>query len=253
MMQKIYPSSYAPVAGISTNSKYKNGCLRYIVFKDDIPGPREDIHPIYQAIGTLGEEYMKAGLGELTAVEKPFKHYIEGEDFYISGRLDAMDDEFIYEFKTSISRNFYTNIIRKGEINPNHLGQLITYMCIEDYKKGKIICAYAHFDKKLTGLKFEKREFLVEIDEFNTIHVDGEEHGQVEEVLNFYANVIQAFKSTAMPPATIDDNACHFCPLKDLCEFSPKEKDAFRRIVKQLQVESENTREPKINIHDVRR
>ena len=252
-MIKIYPSSFATPVGHTTDSKYNKGCIRYQVFKDDLTIEKTNIHPMYQAIGTLGEAFIIAKLeGEkvvFTDIEKPFKYQLD-DDFYISGRFDAACSDYIYEFKTSISKVFYSTIIRKGVINPDHLGQLITYLCVEERTKGKLICAYAHFDKKLTSLKFETREFDVEICD-GDIFVDNEPYGaSVTDLMKFYANVVQAHKDPAFPPATINDNACNYCPLADLCAFGPKVKAEFSREVAKIEGVEEIKREPKIQIHN---
>ena len=249
-MIKIYPSSFAEPKGATTNSTYSNGCPTYEVFKNDLP-KRGNIHPLYSAIGTIGEEYHIARLGTVKETEISVKYELT-PGIIISGRYDGICDDFIYEFKTSLSKAVYTSVINNGQVKIEHLGQLITYMCILKRPKGKLCVAYAHFDKKVTALKFETRDFVIEIRN-DEIFIDNEKTEYTASgLMKFYSIVASAHSSESFPPMTSNDKACLYCPLQDLCAFGPRTKEEYRKKVTEIELVSSREFNPKIQIHDTR-
>jgi hypothetical protein len=251
MTIKIYPSSFAEPAGATTKTEYNSGCPVFEVFKRELPN-RKEIDPIYSAIGTLGEEYHVARLGTVKEREIPIKYQLT-DNIQISGRYDGICDEFVYEFKTTISRSLYTSIINKGIYKMSHLGQLVTYMCLLKRSKGKLCVAYAHFDKDITSLKFEPRDFIIEIRN-DHIYVDDEPTKHTASgLMKFYSIIADAHLKKTFPPATINDKACFRCPLSDLCAFGTKDKSEFSKQIKEIEFVEVESGSPKIQIHNTRK
>jgi len=250
-MIKIYPSSFAEPIGATTNSKYSSGCPIYEVFKKELPQGKS-IDPLYPAIGAIGEEFHIARLGTVKEREVKVQYQLTPK-ITISGRYDGICDEFVYEFKTTLSRSLYSSIINKGKYEITHLGQLVTYMVMLKRPKGKLCVAYAHFDKEVTKLDFEVRDFVVEIKN-DHVYVDDElSEFTASGLMRFYSIIADAHLKKTFPPATINDNACFRCPLQNLCAFGTKDKEEFSSQIKQIEFVPAEPIKAKIQVHNTRK
>ena len=247
-MIKIYPSSFALAVGATTNAAYTSGCPRY-----QVAGIREDFPPLYSAIGAIGEEYHIARLGTIEEREISIRKEV-APNVYVSGRYDGICSEFVYEFKTTLSRNLYTSIINKGEFLLTHLGQLVTYMVMLERSRGKLCVAYAHFNKAVTQLEFKPRDFIVELRD-NDIYVDDvKTEYTVSQLMKFYSIVAQAHLSEALPPATMNDKACNGCSLINICGLgSARTKAEFLNQITELTLVKHEQYQPKIQVHDTKK
>lgn len=218
------------------------------MFRKDIPFDIEfpDLH---KAVGRIGEEYALAQIEGPKETEKPVTAGING--VLISGRIDCKTSDCIYEFKTSISRTKFKDI-REAKLDIHHLGQCVTYMAIEGVVKGCVVHNYVHFDKALTGLQFRSRWYNIEIRDDEFVYVDGNKQEPVRYYLRFYVTIRDAHNSDSLPPMTMNENACKYCLLLDLCALGAKDKETFRRQVQQLTPPPASDYTPKIEVHDTR-
>lgn len=257
-MIKIYPSSYAFPQGATTNPKYNSGCLRYQKFKDKLL-TKSDIGELSKAIGVIGEERVKLYLqkqypGQEIKQEISFKFELE-DGVWISGRYDFKieDSRIAVEVKTTKSTNVRSDIINKGLYSKDHLGQLLTYMCVEEVTKGLLCVQYVHFTKDLENLHFIPRWFDIELKD-NYVFVDNESTGYtVDYFMQFYSLVADTHKSDKLPPKPANSNACFFCPFKSICtgEEPPCTVEEFNKQLKTLKAENK-PRKDDIPCHDIK-
>lgn len=212
---KINPSSAAWVVGPSVFSDYKQGCMRHLIFKNHIP--REDTIPIeLQQLGAIGEDIYFETLTR--DQEHPFHKELAFRDQFEgvmrSGRCDYITyhDGFrvIHELKTSQSKNTLYKIIRKGELNINHMAQLVFYLIYFEETRGKLVVRYHP--------KAETRIFKVTVEDGGEVFVDGKKfqftiENQIQHQL-MAANVIKELPKVDKPMG----NACSWCNYKDVCE-----------------------------------
>jgi len=259
MKYKIYPSSFALPSGVTTAAMYKEGCPRYFAFQHLNPNERSKIDSLYMATGRITEEFILSKLkaeGRQVEAEVPIKVELKG-GVTISGRADAIvDGKTIYEIKSTVSRSKLYSVINKGEINKQHLGQLLTYMSLLNINHGVLCTSYLHFDKSLDSLKFETRELEVRVDIEGNLYLDGKMHHEtVVEFLRFYKIMADAATLPQLPPMTTNDNACKNCPFDKICKKSPKDKSEFARLVNKHADEltvSSSSYTPKIHSHNVK-
>jgi CRISPR/Cas system-associated exonuclease Cas4 (RecB family) len=212
---KINPSSAAWANNGVVVTDYSQGCLRHLIFKNYFPKP-STITPELQEMGAKGEDmYFDTLMNEQ---EYPFHKELafrdEFEGVQRSGRCDYISyhDGFrvIHEIKSSQSKNTLYKVINKGEVNINHLAQLVFYLVYFNEIRGKLVVQYMP--------KFNRRIFKVTINEYGEVLVDGWYSGysvenQIEHQL-LSAKVIRELPKVIKPIG----KACTYCDYKDICE-----------------------------------
>jgi CRISPR/Cas system-associated exonuclease Cas4 (RecB family) len=263
-MFKIYPSSIAPVSGVTTNG-YKEGCPRFFFAANTTTLERVDIPYLYKTIGDMEETRITSRLEKLypdltLEREVPVK-FIVPPNLQVSGRVDiiAKNEDgtiaFIHEIKATVSRSMYSRVIKAHQIDEKHLGQLITYMTLLDVENASLSVGYYHFNRELTRLDIEEVQFKVELSkETGSIFIDSNPYFKsAHDILKYYRIMADAVNNASLPPMTINKKACESCPFNNVCEKNPKSKEEFHRYLKEQGVsESKAPFTPKINIHNTR-
>jgi hypothetical protein len=221
---------------------------------------------LYKTTGFLVEELIIAQIEKnpdmkLISREEPAKHEVVS-GVMISGRIDAIVEqdgkEVIWEIKSTSSRSALTKVINQGEVKVSQLGQLITYMTIKSIPRGVLSVTYVHFDRDITKVDFETRNFKVTTSLDGTIYIDGIRYKHsVVDLLTFYKVIADALTQPELPPKIANEKACLRCPFQKVCEKSPKVRDDFDRIGKELDDEINKqatpmSAEPKLNCHNIR-
>ncbi len=251
-MLKIYPSSFAPPAGNTLNAQYKESCPRYFAWSKTQPQEKFEIPLLYRAVGLLAELRQKLALND-AEYEVPVKREIS-PGVIVSGRVDILTPDCVYEIKATTSRSKFDSHIRKGIVLPTHLGQLVTYLALLGRSYGEIHWSYLHFNKARTAIEFETVKFAVRL-EGDNVYVNDNLHPQgAVNMLSFYRILADAVQSGELPPRTSNENACKSCPFAKICDKGPKDLTEFFREVSTVQTtRAEGTREPELHCHDIRR
>lgn len=238
---KIYPSSFAAVKG-STTDGFSNNCPRFLAYKHLIRD-RPEIPKLYMTTGHLVEEYIVAQLEadpEAIIVEREAVAKLEVQPgVTVSGRIDLIvkekGEDWIWEIKSTSTRAALTKVINQGVVKVAQLGQLITYMVIKQIPRGVLSVSYVHFDKAVSRLEFETRNFRVTTTPGGTIYIDGIAHkDSVVDLLKFYKVIADAYVKPELPPKIANDKACLSCPFLKVCENNPKVREDFDRLGKEL-------------------
>lgn len=260
-MQKIYPSSVSPVTGCTT-SGYNKSCPRYFSLSKLYEQPWTEIHPIYKAIGTLGEAMVQKKIEDQLKkepkyqllIEVPVKHQVSDE-WVISGRIDFWqknlldaDKSILWEVKTSLSAPKARRIIRDGIVDPDHIGQLVTYLVITNLTRGVYSFTHLKYTPKNSVIEENTREFRVELKD-NLIYIDDvlwEQH-TVLDYIQFYRLMMEASESKDLPAKTNNQYACMSCPFSATCSRNPSSRDEFDTIYSELgPTEAPPRKEPKL-------
>lgn len=250
------PSSFNEVYGVTTNTQYPSGCFRFLsvrhLLRDKIP--KSDIHPIYQSIGTIGEERIFTLFPDYVR-EVPFEHEMV-PGVVIRGRADGVSKSKILEVKNTISQSVRTNVVRKGNLPSTYLGQLLTYMWVFDKKEGLISVSYVHFNKLATELQFEERRFEITIDENGAVLVDGIKtiDSMNWYVTQFYTLLAHYITSNELAPMPITNRPCESCVLSDVCKSNIKSKHEFTEKIDMIEVGEEQEMKfvPRIKNHNTK-
>lgn len=210
---KISPSSAAFAWGNFVVTEYAQGCLRHLLFKQHVK--LEGIPEEFAKMGEAGElvylEYMTREQDYPFHREMPFKSEIEG--VIVSGRVDFISyhDGFriIHECKTSQSKSFLYDVIRKGIVKTNHLAQIVMYLIHLNETRAKLIARYAP-----SG---ETRTIKIEVGEGGKILVDGRMVSySVQDQIQHQLLSAEVLKTqTVMDRA--NEGACRYCQFKEAC------------------------------------
>lgn len=254
-MYKIYPSSFTPIQGVTTNPTYKEGCLRFLLARTVLPrGP--DIDPIFQTIGLLAEERINTLL-EGTFYDREVPVSIDlGDNVRISGRADFVTSTCVIESKATLSTAKRAQW-RRGEFSLEHLGQLVTYMSALNRPIGYLRCTYVHFSKDVEWLGFEEFSWHVRVSETGEIYIEGTLFPALSaaDIGLFYATVKNALVGDKLPPRPTTDKPCQTCPLAKICAGSAQDRSEYLREVEQLidaGIEPVGGFKPSIKVHDRR-
>ncbi len=177
--QKVYPSSSGFMWGDLCFTKYKSACLRNILLASH--GIREgEIDEKYKTIGALNEDLHEAVLKNSGADyrrEYVVRHPIDGVDgVEFSGRVDFLILDAsgvpvsVDELKGSDSKTTRNDAIRNGDVRPEHLGQIISYMISLNLTKGRMV--YGYYEQPKGGGPYEKRDE-------RAIEVTIDDHGRI--------------------------------------------------------------------------
>jgi len=237
MRMKINPSSAAWVINGSVYTDYAQGCLRHLVFKNKMPVP-STITPELQEMGAKGEDlYFEVLMNEQEwpfHKELPFRDEFEG--VMRSGRCDYITYHngfrVVHEIKSTQSKNTLYKVIRKGELNINHLAQLVFYLIYFNETRGKLVVQYMP--------RFERRVFKVEVNNEGEIVVDGKKYGyKVEDQISHQLKSAEVIKTLPKIEKPIG-KCCYFCAYKDVCEEYESSDDTIGEFVNQkLEVKNE--------------
>ncbi len=248
MRYTISPSSYEPIIDDTTNAKYPEGCLRYLGVKHLIKAsdwPRQEIHPIYSAIGTVAEEFINSEFDSSTYVDREVPLTFDlGDDVWINGRADYILEDRVIEVKATISQSKRAQW-RKGNMLPGHLGQTKTYMLLADKDHGTIRAFYMHFTRE--GLTLSLEPF---------IHViSGLSNNDEKELSKFYLTVKEAIIGNDLAPRPVSLEPCMRCPFRAVCETGLKLKEDFVEEIGTILAgdpPSHTMMVPKIKVHNRR-
>jgi hypothetical protein len=249
---KLYPSSFTPMQGATTNANFKEGCLRYIAVKDRLT-TRTEIPQLYQTIGHLAEERVDSmwAADAFVSREVPFQLDL-GDDVIISGRADFVTPNSVVESKASISPTKRA-MWRRGQYSVEHLGQLVLYMLALDRPIGLLKCSYVHLTKDASWLGFEDFEWSIYRKD-NAILVQGAEIDlTVQDVLGYFAAAKHALIGTDLPPRPTTTNPCRICPFQAVCDSNPQDRETFVRQVQSkidMGIEPVGGNVPKLKMHD---
>ncbi len=221
---KIYPSSYEPIVEGTTDPEYPQGCLRYQVIiapriRDE--WPRQEIDPLYSAIGRIAEEQVLSSLPVMPDIQREVALSLDlGNGVTISGRVDILTPVSIIEVKATLGATKRA-MWRKGTPDPHHEGQLLTYMALLQRPQGILYARYVHFSKDSTKLEFEQFTWTYEL-------TPTEAWARVSE---FYDTLIHWNSSSELPTRPLSDSPCFKCPFIDVCSSSTKGREEFTRQV----------------------
>jgi hypothetical protein len=209
----IRPSSAAWAVNGTVISDTSQGCLRNVFFNKVFP--TGDIPKELAEMGAWGEdEYQKA---LETEQEWPFHKEFAFSDVFEGakrrGRVDFITyhNNFlvIHEVKTSQSKNFLYQNLRKGEPKLNHLAQLVFYLVYFEQTRGKLIYRYAP--------KNELKIIKVEIKEGGKIYYDGKLYPlTVSDQIAHQLMSAEAIKEMGVIERP-SGKACEWCSYKDMC------------------------------------
>lgn len=216
---------------------YKTGCLRKILIQSR--GTESKIDPKYVTVGALNEQLHEERLRSQRLTyhrEFEFKTPVAQQNsdntspVTLSGHVDFVHTNAdgvpvsIDELKSISSVNSYRKIIKNGQYLTENLAQIIAYMVNVRVVKGRLIYTYYGdiVDKGWTAI--DSRTFLVEIDDFGRIHVDGKHTrwtvGDQLAHRTAAARVI-ATGEVAERPNLWDApfvSPCGYCPFRDACD-----------------------------------
>ena len=219
-MYTISPSAFEPIIEGTTNAKYPEGCLRFLSVKHLVRASnwgRVELHPIYSAIGTIAEEYVKSEISpDEFITREAVIQYDLGDNVSVSGRADYMTGDSIIEVKASVSSRKRA-MWRRGEMLESHLGQLKSYMLFSQRDKGVLRAFYMHFTRE--GMNLSLEPFVHAVHEL-TVQDEQDLHA-------FYSTVKHAIVGGDLPPTPITTTPCVTCPFRDVCSLDLKSKDDF--------------------------
>lgn len=218
MIYGISPSSYEPIIGETTNAVYPEGCMRYQSVRHLIKDawPRTELHPIYSAIGTIAEEFVRSEFDPFEPVEREVSLVQDlGDNVHIRGRADYMLPDKIIEVKASVSASKRA-MWRRGEMSSTHLGQIKTYMVMSGREFGVLRAFYMHFTREGIALSLEPFVHQVRLTEQD-----------VEELSEYYLTVKHAIVGADLPPKPMTNEACMKCPFNNICKKELKFKSDF--------------------------
>jgi CRISPR/Cas system-associated exonuclease Cas4 (RecB family) len=211
----INPSSAAFVLGDMVVTDTPQGCLRFLLLKKHLP--REEGIPLeLQVMGERGEcIYMEKLLTEQPWPfhrELPFQSKVEGVK--VRGRMDFVTyhDGFkvIHECKTSQSKTFLYDVIKKGKPKVNHIAQLVFYLIHLEETRGKLVTLYAP--------TMEEKVFKVEIKDGNVVYLNS---------VPYYYTVENQIMHQLLSAKVIKEDfvanrpwgkACTYCRYKEECD-----------------------------------
>ncbi len=230
---KLYPSSFTPMQGATTNAFFKEGCLRYISIKDMIT-TRTEIPQLYQTIGNLAEERLAVTFDQRLFVSREVPFQLDlGDDVSISGRADFVLPNSVVESKASMSASKRAQW-RRGQYSPEHLGQLVLYMIALERPAGWLKCSYVHLTKDASWLGFEDFEWHVCVVD-GKIMVQGEEiEMTVQDVFAYFAAAKHALIGSDLPPRPTTANPCQNCAFQAVCDSNPQDRQTFVRQVQHV-------------------
>ena len=221
MKYTISPSSFEPIVYETTDTQYPNGCLRYQSVRHLIKAsawPKTQIHPIYSAIGTIAEEYVKSEFDQSDGVIQRELVVSQdlGDDVSIYGRADYVLDNKVIEVKASVSASKRSQW-RKGIMVPSHLGQLKSYMALTGVTYGVLRAFYMHFTRE--GMTLSLEPFIHQVAELT--------EEDLLDLSTYYLTVKEAIIGSDLPPKPLTPKPCVSCPFRAVCEKDLKYKSDF--------------------------
>lgn len=228
--RRLSPSKSAWMNGDLVVTKYEKSCARFVLWERRFE-KEANIDPIYEAMGTLDEtRYATKLKREKIKFEREVEisHQIGDTGIPIEGRIDfelfTPQGPVLVEKKSTISPRREYDIIQKGNIDPGHLAQLVSYMAVKKIPDGKVVVTFWKWDDTIDGLVVgSEREFLVKVTPQGDITVDGIPSAyHVRHLQQWYYSVARAMNKadSGLPPRpkiTPYQNPCKYCPLANSC------------------------------------
>jgi len=171
-------------------------CPRFLFMEKT--NPRKDSEDLKSIgiVGTMFHDWIEDELYKDYKCEQVVK--FDNGKIQISGRVDAVNDEEVIDFKTC------SNIDYIDEPKDEHIAQLTVYMHILKLKKGKLIyITKSTFKCKEFTIKYDKKKFDEIIAKLETIH---------NHILKKSKPTDVVIKDT-IPHYTM----CKYCKYRDIC------------------------------------
>jgi hypothetical protein len=191
-----------------------------------------DIDPLYEAMGAIDETRYAARLraaGTQFQREVVITHPIGSTGVNIEGRidfvLDTPDGVVIVEKKSTISPRRKSAIIVKGDVDPSHLAQVVSYMAVKKVTQGRIVVTFWKWADDIESLIVDgEREFVVHVTPAGDISVDGAPYpSHVRNLQAWFKTCADAMNAadTKLPGRPFIQgytNPCQRCPLAPHCD-----------------------------------
>lgn len=236
--RRLSPSKSTWASGDKVHTKYEKSCPRFVVwerrYEKDV-----DIDPLYDAMGAIDETRYSAKLrsaGTKFQREVEISHPIGATGVNIEGRIDFVLDTpqgtVIVEKKSTVSPRRKSSIITKGEVDPHHLAQVVSYMAVKKVTQGRIVVTFWKWSDDLEALAVDgEREFSIEVTPAGDISVDGAPYpSHVRNLQQWYKTCADSMnesdnKLPGRPFIQGYINPCQRCPLAPHCDQYDRTKN----------------------------
>jgi hypothetical protein len=258
----VRASSSAFMWGSLVMTDYKTGCLRKVLIQSHTP--KSEIDEKYAIVGKLNEDRHQKVL-ESKGIdfdrEVEFDRVTSVEGIRFTGHADFILKTrhglwySVDELKSVQSTNVRRNVIKNGEYLTENLAQTVRYMMEARVITGRLIYTFWQKEKKKKGEEespdvweaHEDRVFLVSIDDYGRIHVDGEPTKYtVQDLLAHENTAARCVKDSVIwPERPYRGEApfvgcCNYCPHRFACNaFESGEVKDFESFLSYKQVSTE--------------
>jgi len=185
-------SKHLPLLDNEFYASSVGGCPRLIYYSKVFPDRKKDPKSLKVfVLGNLVHDFLQK---EVLSGESEVPLVIETKGVKIKGRLDQVDDNFIYEIKSVSTLRFV-----KEQPQKHHVLQLMLYLKAFKREKGKIVYVEKNtFDIIEHEIVFDEKIY--------------------DEAVEGFVSVFQSMSKNALPDKTSEEWACKHCLFKKECD-----------------------------------
>jgi hypothetical protein len=225
---KIYPSSSGFEDEDGYIVEYESSCLRYLPIA--VEADRVPLNPVYGRVGLHHEDKHALSLGDRLLHREQVVRKSYSDKVMYSGRIDFITtDNEIHETKATLSKNFLSSVIKKGQVKLSHMAQVLSYMIHTGIRKGELVTGF-YTEKGETFEPGPSRNFTILASDNSTL-IDGHTNFPytIEHQKRYLESAIEVLE-TGLPHKDRPKNylsftgPCRYCPLKELCKIYDKGK-----------------------------